>query len=94
MRIEQKLTDRKHEMELYAGRLEALSPVKKLSMGYSFVADQGGKSVRDVDMLKEGDLLHIHMLNGKVKAQVIDVEHRERASALQEAEERKSMIAY
>ena len=94
MRIEQKLTDRKHEIELYAGRLEALSPVKKLSMGYSFVADQGGKSVRDVDMLKEGDLLHIHMLNGKVKAQVIDVEHRERASALQEAEERKSMIAY
>lgn len=94
MRIEQKLTDRKHEIELYAGRLEALSPVKKLSMGYSFVADQGGKSIRDVDMLKEGDLLHIHMLNGKVKAQVIDVEHRERASALQEAEERKSMIAY
>lgn len=86
MRIEQKLTDRKHEIELYAGRLEALSPVKKLSMGYSFVADQGGKGIRDVDMLKEGDLLHIHMLNGKVKAQVIDVEHRERACALQEAE--------
>ncbi len=86
MRMERKLTDSNHEMELYAGRLEALSPVKKLSTGYSFVADKRGRSIRDVDMLQEGDLLHIHMLNGKVKAQVLEVEHRKRTCAMQEAE--------
>lgn len=86
MRMERKLTDSNHEMELYAGRLEALSPVKKLSTGYSFVADKRGRSIRDVDMLQEGDLLHIHMMNGKVKAQVLEVEHRKRTCAMQEAE--------
>lgn len=74
MRMEQQLTRRKHELELYAERLESLSPVKKLSQGYSFVADEQGRSVRDVTRLYQGELLHIHMLNGKVKAQVQEIE--------------------
>ena len=87
MQMEQKLTHRKHETELYAGRLEALSPLKKLSLGYAFVADQAGRSIRDVTVLKEGDFLNIHMLNGKVKASVQEIENLERIQLEQSDEE-------
>lgn len=72
--MEQQLTRRKHELELLAGRLDALSPAKKLSQGYAYVADEAGHSVRDVEKLKQGDILQIHMSNGKVQAQVCEIE--------------------
>lgn len=72
--MEQQLTRKKHELELYAGRLDALSPAKKLSQGYAFVADQEGHSVRDVEILSRGDMLQIYMSNGKVQAQVCEIE--------------------
>ena len=89
MRMVQNLTEKKHEMELCAGRLEAFSPVKKLSTGYSFVTDEAGKNVREVDELHLGELLQIHMLNGKVKAQVQKIEYLERAIRLQDADTQK-----
>ena len=89
MRMVQNLTEKKHEMELCAGRLEAFSPVKKLGTGYSFVTDEAGKNVREVDELHLGELLQIHMLNGKVKAQVQKIEYLERAIRLQDADTQK-----
>ena len=89
MRMVQNLTEKKHEMELCAGRLEAFSPVKKLSTGYPFVTDEAGKNVREVDELHLGELLQIHMLNGKVKAQVQKIEYLERAIRLQDADTQK-----
>lgn len=74
MYMQQKLMQKKHELELYAGQLEGLSPVKKLSQGYSYVADSQGKAVNDVEKVKKGDSLKIHMLNGMVKAEVTETE--------------------
>lgn len=72
--MEQQLTQKKHELELLASRLDALSPSKKLSQGYAFVADQEGHSVRQVEKLRQGDVLQIYMSNGKVQAQVCEIE--------------------
>ena len=49
-------TDR-HRLELSAGALAHLSPLARLSGGYGFVADSGGKAVRSVKDVREGDLL-------------------------------------
>lgn len=96
MFMQQKLTHKKYAVELYARRVEALSPLKKLSMGYAFVADETGRSLRDVRALHEGDVLNIHMLNGKVKAQVQEIQCLERlkqqnsASCIEDGKERSS----
>ena len=45
-----------------------------MSQGYAFVADQEGHSVRDVEILSRGDMLQIYMSNGKVQAQVCEIE--------------------
>lgn len=71
--MRQRLMAGRHELELYAGKLDALSPIKKLSQGYAFISDEDGKSVQDADRLQRGDFLHIHMLNGRVKAQVCEI---------------------
>ncbi len=74
MYMQQKLLQKKHQLELYAGQLEGMSPVKKLSQGYSYVSDDAGKAINDVTMVKQGDNITVHMLNGKVKAEVTETE--------------------
>lgn len=74
MYMQQKLQQKKHQIELYAGQLEGMSPVKKLSQGYSYVSDDAGKAVNDVNKVKKGDNIVVHMLNGKVTAEVIETE--------------------
>ncbi|MCR5774631.1 MAG: hypothetical protein K6G42_06055, partial [Lachnospiraceae bacterium] len=69
-----KHSDRKHEVALYAERLKRISPLEKLTMGYSFVTDDTGRNVRDVTKIKEGDGINVYMLNGKVSADVKRVE--------------------
>ncbi|MCI8484026.1 MAG: exodeoxyribonuclease VII large subunit [Lachnospiraceae bacterium] len=74
MRMEHVLTEKKHKMALTAERLESLSPAKKLSQGYAFVADETGRGICDAASLKVGDRLNIRMLNGKAAAEVVQVE--------------------
>ncbi|MEG0962024.1 MAG: exodeoxyribonuclease VII large subunit [Lachnospiraceae bacterium] len=72
--MEQKLTEKIHELELYAGSLEGLSPVKKLSQGYSFTVNEQGAGISDVTKVKRDDHIKIHMLNGTVLANVTGTE--------------------
>ncbi len=55
-------------MALYAERLEGLSPVKKLSQGYSYVTDAEGECVTSVEQVHKGDLLRIRVLDGQITA--------------------------
>ena len=82
MAMQQKLLQQKHGLELLAERLEAVSPVKKLSQGYSFVADKKGQGICDVADVQVGDTLSIHMLNGKVSAKVMGVEKKKEREIL------------
>lgn len=72
--MKQKLLHKKHQMELYAGQLEGMSPLKKLSQGYAYVSDTAGRNISDVTAVKQKDSLNIHMLNGTVKAEVTETE--------------------
>ena len=72
------ITDRLERAEerirQYANRLKLLSPLKKLSQGYAFVADENGQGICDAKKVRTGDTLKIHMLNGIVSAKVEEVE--------------------
>lgn len=68
------LERKKHQMALLAGSLEGLSPLKKLSQGYSYVADASGKAIRDAADVGENDSISIHLLKGKLKATVVERE--------------------
>lgn len=68
--MDQKLTDRKHKIALYAERLEGVSPLKKLQQGYSYTEASDGKALRSVSQVEPSDLLLIHVTDGTIKAEV------------------------
>ncbi|MBO5550376.1 MAG: exodeoxyribonuclease VII large subunit, partial [Lachnospiraceae bacterium] len=69
-----RLKESRHDTALYAERLKGVSPLEKLTQGYSYVSDEKGKNIRDVSGLSEGDRINIYMLNGRVKADVAEVD--------------------
>lgn len=72
-RMEQLLMEKKHSLALLSGRLEGMSPAKKLSQGYSYVADKQGRAVKDAAGVQVSDMLDIHLCKGSLKATVTEV---------------------
>lgn len=66
--------EKRHTLALLSGQLEGMSPVRKLSRGYSYVADATGKAVTDAAMVQPGDILSVHLYKGALKAKVIETE--------------------
>ena len=73
-RMEQILKEKRHELALLSGRLEGMSPVKKLSQGFSYVADESGHAVTDASAVSVGQQLTVHLLKGRLQAEVTEVE--------------------
>ena len=71
--MQQIMTDRRHRVALLAERLEGVSPLRKLSSGYAYVTNDASKAVTTTEEIKKGDVLTVHFLKGKVKAEVTEV---------------------
>lgn len=71
--MEQVLTEKKHRLAILTGQMEGVSPLKKLSQGFSYVADETGKAVTDASTVKVGNPLTVHLLKGTLKANVTEV---------------------
>ena len=70
----QKLIDvRRNRLAILAGGLHGVSPLEKLSQGYSFTEDSNGKCISDVNSVYPGDKITVHVKNGKLFAEVEEV---------------------
>ncbi|MBQ8591329.1 MAG: exodeoxyribonuclease VII large subunit [Lachnospiraceae bacterium] len=82
MQLENRLHDsfqrvidkRRHMLELYLERFKGLSPLDKLNQGFSYVADEEGRTIADVEKVKPGTHLTVHVRNGKIEAEVLETE--------------------
>jgi len=72
-RMQKLLQRRKHELAIYIERMKGLSPLEKLSSGYSYVEDESGKNIRSVEQVKVGDKVSIRMKDGRVNATVSEL---------------------
>ncbi|MCR5323291.1 MAG: exodeoxyribonuclease VII large subunit [Lachnospiraceae bacterium] len=61
---------RKRSLELFAEKLEGLSPLKKLHSGYAYVSDENDKNVKSIKQVKAGDRLNIRVTDGVITAGV------------------------
>lgn len=68
-----RLEQARHRLALAAGRLDGLSPLKKLSSGYAFVRNVQGNSIRNIGELKPEDEITLHLAGGSAKARVTEV---------------------
>lgn len=75
--MHRKLTEEKNRTALLAHRLEAMSPLARLSGGYAFVTDAGGKNLVSVKQVKESDEITVTVRDGSMQARVGEVSMRE-----------------
>ena len=73
-RMERRLQKNRHTLSLYVEKLKGLPPLEKLNQGFSHVADRAGRTVTDVNRVQPGELLTIHVKNGRIIAEVKEKE--------------------
>jgi exodeoxyribonuclease VII large subunit len=65
-------------MQLYAGRLDGSSPLKKLQQGYSYTETEEGQALHSIAQVQPGMELVIHVTDGRVRARAEACEKLER----------------
>ena len=68
--MKDKLLSSRHRLAIYIEKLKGLSPLDKLNQGYSYVSDEKGRTVTDIDRISLGDRLQIHVKIGRMEAEV------------------------
>lgn len=68
--MEYRLQRDRHRLQLLAAGLHGLSPLDRLSGGYSYAADLNGAALRGIDQIDRGDLFTVQFADGKIKARV------------------------
>lgn len=74
MEFMQCLQNRKHKFAIYVEKMKGLSPLAKLSSGYSYVEDLSHKNLKSVTQVKLEEKLRIYMTDGIVNATVTEIE--------------------
>lgn len=69
-RMNRLLQEKRHELELYIQRLKGLSPLEKLSSGYSYVSDREGRNIRSVEQVAPGQQVTVRVKDGSFEASV------------------------
>ncbi len=69
--INQKVSKARADSIKLIAKLDALSPLKTLSRGYS-IAEKDGKIISNIDDANVDDILELRMKNGKLKTKVVE----------------------
>ena len=72
--MENRLSREKNRMALMAEKMKGLSPLEKLSQGYSFVRGKDGKNIRSILQAEKGDRLAIYVTDGVIRAEAVSCE--------------------
>ena len=77
-RLRQKMKDRldkdRHRLEIYVEKMKRLSPLDKLSSGYSYVRGANGENIRSIRQVTEGSEIEIYVRDGKISAEITATE--------------------
>ena len=76
--MEGKLEKKKHQLAILSEQFDALSPLRLLSKGFSYVQREDGKRMSSVEQVKMGEILQIHFMDGTAKAKVLEKHKEER----------------
>lgn len=75
--MEQMVKEKRYALALLAGKLDGVSPLKKLSSGYGYVADKKQKQIDSVNKVAIGDEISVTLQDGTLKANVVEIMNHE-----------------
>ncbi len=70
MLMNNRLEKEKHRLAICAERMKGLSPLEKLSQGYSYVQTPQGENIRSVTQVHPDSEIEIYVKDGKISAMV------------------------
>ena len=73
MLIKRCVADNRNRLCLYASRLEGLSPLKKLDMGYGYIEDSQNDRIVSVSQVSPEDEITVYLKDGSIRSKVIEV---------------------
>lgn len=72
--MQEVLQKKRHQLEMYAARLDGCSPLKKLQGPYAFMSKSDGKAIRSVDDVQVDEQIEAQLLDGIITARVCGTE--------------------
>ena len=73
MLIKRCVADNRNRLRLYASRLEGLSPLKKLDMGYGYIENSQNDRIISVSQVSPEDEITVYLKDGSIRSKVIEV---------------------
>lgn len=73
MLIKRCAADNRNRLRLYASRLEGLSPLKKLDMGYGYIENSEGDRIVSAGQVSSDDEITVYLKDGSIRSKVIEV---------------------
>lgn len=73
-----KLSESKNRLKLNAEIMKRLSPLNKLSSGFSYVQSENGDCLKNIDDFRKGDKIYIHVSDGMATASVLETKRVDR----------------
>ena len=70
MLMQSRIDRYQNRLQVIAGRLEGLSPAKKLTGGFGYVTDSQGRKVESASQLAPGDTMLVRLSDGLLESQV------------------------
>lgn len=70
MLMKQKLDENRHWLALYIEQMRRLSPIEKMSQGYSYVENRKLENIHSVSQVKKGEEIQIRVADGTIHASV------------------------
>ncbi len=71
--IQSKIDRYENRLVAISGRLDGLSPAKKLAAGFGYVTDNSGKRVDSVNQLSVGDSITLRIKDGTIESQITNI---------------------
>lgn len=68
--MQNRLDREKHRLALCVEKMKGLSPLEKLSHGYSYIQNQNGENIRSIRQISDGTALEIYVSDGRIRALV------------------------
>lgn len=73
LRMKNLMTEYRHRLEIYTGRLHGLSPTAKLINGYGYLEQENGDPLVSSGNVKKGDRISVIISDGTLKTRVEEV---------------------
>lgn len=73
------LMNNKHSLKMLCSKLEDVSPLKRLTAGFSYISTEDGKTLKSINDIKENDIVEIFLTDGTIDARVEKVNAKENA---------------